>query len=242
MTVASSITPLERALADREEITVAMSENVRFREFYTQEVRHSYKLLYEMATLRDGRMLRTPTKSKNMRSWPRDINVLEIGYGDGWGIEHLFRPKMNVVKHNVYGVEIIPELHEAAKDKFPSSQFALIPDGNGSLRDVLNAWGDGGVQFNIIVARMVMDRIDDPQGVMKAISRILLPTKPGDRIMGVFGITVARERQNERKDHWRDNWKRALTGAGLNPYDMGFWKHRTIMGGEELYAFSTVKG
>jgi SAM-dependent methyltransferase len=236
-----TITPLERALADREELTVAMDENPRFAQYYVQEVRHSYKLLYEMAALRDGKMRRTPGKSRNLRDWPRDINVLEIGYGDGWGIEHLFHPKMNVVKRNVYGVEIIPELHERAKDRFPGSQFALIPDGGGKLQDVLNAWGDGGVRFNIVVARMVLDRIDEPVKVMNGIRRVLLPTKPGGQIMGVFGMTVSRQQSTERRDHWRDNWKRNLTIAKLNPYEMGFWKHRTILGGEELYSFSTVK-
>ncbi len=222
------ITPLERAMADRQEYDRRMGIP-DFAHFHVQEVRHSYKLMIEMASLRDGRFRRTPVKGVGFRGWPREIKVLEVGYGMGYGLAHLRGPKMNVPEENIMGFEIDPDWHARAEKTYPKARFYLMKDEAGYMSSTMQSWATAGVSVNMVVARMVMDHIDDVDAVLRGASALLIPS-------GIYVQTTACE-VGVRRDRTKDAWMERLKRNGLNPYFVGWWKHRTIDGGTELYAF-----
>lgn len=85
---------------------------------------------------------------------PREVRVLDIGCGLGYGTNLVYELISSSFRHEIIGIDIDPDYISAAKEFFPDIDFRVLDASRMSLDDF------GGRRFDLIIMSEVIEHIE----------------------------------------------------------------------------------
>ncbi len=224
---------------------------------------YSYEKAIEFCVVKDLHVARKPIVGVNARDWPREVRLLEIGFGQGTGIQ-VAQDKCNIPEDMIAGIEVIPEHFNDALLRFPDAHLSLLGGEPEELPNTLRAWAQTGLRFHVIIARHMMEHVPNPTAVLEGINALLAipgrycqitpPWKYDDEPAHVTKLAI--ESDTDVKYKWHKNvrrrtitrkwkpggWPDLLTNSGFVVTEGGSWGAIAHAQGHEYYLIARKRG